>query len=257
MPMTDFQTFMLCTGSAGMGFVLGWTLYFANRGKAGNISVSDLAAIVGALAGGVILGFLKVTDDPNVNAGAVGAYGIGLFAGFMVYFLLYRSSLKSGDGGLALRSIQALTTEAELMRLGPTRAIPRSFSSRSMTAPNTVAKPIDDDRSIVLDRANDLLRDLGAAFEDAEGNNARQREIDAEIVRVENFIDEIARDQVISSMSSMEMKSFFELLKGETKKLNAEAAKLKNAAKKVSRVSDLFGATAMLIENLKSLIDDG
>ena len=66
-------------GAGGFGFLIGWNLYFVNRYRAGPVSLSDLAALVGTLGGTAVLALFPARTD------LFGAYGIGLFAGFFGY----------------------------------------------------------------------------------------------------------------------------------------------------------------------------
>lgn len=69
-------------GAFMLGAVLGWNLYFINRyRKRDNMGIGDLAAIVSALAGVVILAYF----DNGLEL--TGWYGIGLAFGFFTYFL--------------------------------------------------------------------------------------------------------------------------------------------------------------------------
>ena len=87
----------LFLGGFGLGFVIGWTLYFANRGKAGKLSVSDIAALITAIAGGAVIGFFGKAPDEAAAALAIGFYGFGLFIGFLTYYGLYRKALGEGE----------------------------------------------------------------------------------------------------------------------------------------------------------------
>jgi hypothetical protein len=68
-------------GAAGFGAVIGWYLYHVNRYRTGEIQITDVVTVIGALGGGAILTLFPAQSD------LFGAYGIGLFAGFFAYFL--------------------------------------------------------------------------------------------------------------------------------------------------------------------------
>lgn len=69
-------------GAGGLGFVLGWYLYFINRYRRSDVQLGDLLTLVGAIGGGATTALFPAKTD------LFGAYGIGLFAGFFSYFLV-------------------------------------------------------------------------------------------------------------------------------------------------------------------------
>lgn len=69
-------------GAFGFGLVLGWNLYFINRYRKGEVSLSDLATILGAIGGTAVLALFPAKTD------LFGFYGLGLAAGFFAYFLV-------------------------------------------------------------------------------------------------------------------------------------------------------------------------
>ncbi|MFI5496724.1 hypothetical protein [Actinoplanes sp. NPDC051859] len=68
-------------GAFFFGAVIGWNTYFINRYR-GSVKLLDLLSLVGAVGGGAILALFP--EQSRLFA----AYGIGLFTGFGVYFLL-------------------------------------------------------------------------------------------------------------------------------------------------------------------------
>ena len=68
-------------GAGGFGFVIGWYLYYVNRYRKADVKLSDLVTLIGALGGGAVLALFPARTD------LFGAYGIGLFVGFLSYFL--------------------------------------------------------------------------------------------------------------------------------------------------------------------------
>lgn len=69
-------------GAGAFGALIGWQVYFVNRYRTDKIELKDLGALLAILAGsGIIAIFPQRTD-------LFGAYGIGLFAGFFLYFLM-------------------------------------------------------------------------------------------------------------------------------------------------------------------------
>jgi hypothetical protein len=68
-------------GAGGFGFVMGWQLYFVNRYRSG-VSLADLGGIAAVIGGSAVLAMFPAETD------LLGAYGIGLLAGFLTYFLI-------------------------------------------------------------------------------------------------------------------------------------------------------------------------
>jgi hypothetical protein len=69
-------------GAFAFGAVIGWFTYFVNRHRTDEISIADVATIVGALGGAAVLALFPARST------LFGAYGLGLAAGFFGYFLL-------------------------------------------------------------------------------------------------------------------------------------------------------------------------
>lgn len=69
-------------GAFGFGLVIGWFTYFVNRHRKDEVSLADVATIVGALGGAAVLALFPA------RSALFGAYGIGLAVGFFGYFAL-------------------------------------------------------------------------------------------------------------------------------------------------------------------------
>lgn len=69
-------------GAAGLGFVIGWYVYYINRYRRSDVQLSDLLTLIGAIGGGATTALFAAKTD------LFGAYGIGLFAGFFSYFVV-------------------------------------------------------------------------------------------------------------------------------------------------------------------------
>jgi hypothetical protein len=69
-------------GAGGFGFLIGWYVYFINRHRKGDVQMSDLVTLIGVVGGGSITALFPQATD------LFGAYGIGLFAGFFMYFIV-------------------------------------------------------------------------------------------------------------------------------------------------------------------------
>ena len=68
-------------GIWGIGFVFGYLLYYAVR-HTKEFSIEMLSTAIGAVGGATVIGFLGNQQN------WIGPYGLGLFAGFMFYFVL-------------------------------------------------------------------------------------------------------------------------------------------------------------------------
>lgn len=62
------------------GAVVGWITYRTLRRKEGGAAISDLAAVIGAIGGGVVV---KLWEGASFNE-----YSVGLFFGFFAYFVI-------------------------------------------------------------------------------------------------------------------------------------------------------------------------
>ena len=69
-------------GAGSFGFVMGWQLYFVNRYRRDGVSLADLGAVLAVIGGSAVLALFPAESD------LLGAYGIGLLAGFVSYFLI-------------------------------------------------------------------------------------------------------------------------------------------------------------------------
>lgn len=66
-------------GAFAFGLVVGWLTYFVNRHRSGEVTLGDIASIVGAVGGAAVLALFPAGSD------LLGAYGIGLAIGFFGY----------------------------------------------------------------------------------------------------------------------------------------------------------------------------
>ena len=69
-------------GAAGFGAIIGWYVYYINRYRKGDVQVSDIVTLMGAIGGAAVTALFEAKTN------LFGAYGIGLFAGFFGYFLV-------------------------------------------------------------------------------------------------------------------------------------------------------------------------
>jgi serralysin len=69
-------------GAFAFGLIIGWFVYFINRYRKGDVSLTDITALIGAIGGGAVTALFP-------QSGLLfAAYGIGLAVGFFGYFLI-------------------------------------------------------------------------------------------------------------------------------------------------------------------------
>lgn len=78
---TESASALTLLGAGAFGVVVGWYLYYVNRYRRGDVQLTDLVTMIGAVGGGAILALFPARSL------LFGAYGIGLFVGFFAYFL--------------------------------------------------------------------------------------------------------------------------------------------------------------------------
>lgn len=69
-------------GAACFGGIIGWFVYYINRYRTGEVQLSDLVTLIGVIGGTAVLALFPAKSD------LFGAYGIGLAAGFFLYFVI-------------------------------------------------------------------------------------------------------------------------------------------------------------------------
>lgn len=69
-------------GAGGFGAVVGWYVYYINRWRKDDVQLSDVVTLLGAIGGAAVLALFPAKSD------LFGAYGIGLAAGFFLYFFV-------------------------------------------------------------------------------------------------------------------------------------------------------------------------
>lgn len=236
------------TGATGLGFVFGWTLYFANRGKSGQISASDLGAMVAAVAGGtVISGF---GDAANVDI--MGAYGIGLFAGFMSYFLLlayFTSRKETPQAPSALLSVEADPSVrppqdalALLSRAGPLTA----------TAPTGNAQQFTREVNQALAALDVIILDVGEKLVTADGQDfADLTELDFQLQRLKMSL---WASLGIAALNSDEVAALSVALDGETQRLKTEAGRMKALTQQITKVDEMIAKIDKLRASVSKLV---
>jgi hypothetical protein len=69
-------------GAGGFGALIGWYVYYINRYRKGDVQISDLVTLLGAIGGTAVLALFPAKSD------LFGAYGVGLAIGFFGYFMV-------------------------------------------------------------------------------------------------------------------------------------------------------------------------
>jgi uncharacterized membrane protein YfcA len=69
-------------GAVLFGIVIGWITYRTLARRTGEVALSDIASVIGAVGGGVVLGLF---DDDHL----FGLYAIGLAVGFFAYLAIF------------------------------------------------------------------------------------------------------------------------------------------------------------------------
>lgn len=68
-------------GAGGFGAVIGWFVYYVTRYTKQKVKLTDITVLIGAIGGSAVLTLFKNGTD------LFGAYGIGLMAGYFLYFV--------------------------------------------------------------------------------------------------------------------------------------------------------------------------
>lgn len=253
------SVFIGTLGAASIGFVLGWTLYFANRGKSGDLSVADIAAIAGVIAGSTVIGFLDGFGIAEADqAYLFGGYGIGVFIGFMTYFGLYRASLRAnaepGTGavlaGLALQSRGEVQSTAAF-----------SPAARALSTQAPAAAPQMPQRAVqaCITAGEALQKDLATRRENASDPNHADYDLDEydRLTEVQDQVRDLLKPlylmSVLTHLTSDAVQEFITLLESETKALKTEADRLKTASTDITELGKTFETLTALIEEVRNL----
>lgn len=254
MTTTEFITVL---GAAGLGFVLGWTLYFANRGKSGEISTSDLAAIAAVIAGGAIAELMGDKASETVSHGLIfGGYGIGLFAGFAASYIMLRKAMRD-DAGAGLENARS----APVMR-GPGRPGSSGIVLRqpAATAASEPLKPADT--AVLLTQLQAaktaleaLMAELAPKKDAAEqaGDTDTADEIGEQLATINALLVEINRQIALISLTGPTIISLLAVVGSETTKLEEEAERMKEITEQIAKVAAVFEALGGLLTTLRKL----
>lgn len=78
----DTEKLITLWGAGAFGFLLGWYVYYVNRYRKGDVQLGDLVTLIGVLGGAAVTALFQA------GSALFGAYGIGLAAGFLSYFVI-------------------------------------------------------------------------------------------------------------------------------------------------------------------------
>ena len=81
-PAIEIAKTVQLIGAGAFGAVVGWYVYYINRWRKDDVQLSDIVTLVGAIGGAAVLALFPAKSD------LFGAYGIGLAAGFFLYFFV-------------------------------------------------------------------------------------------------------------------------------------------------------------------------
>jgi hypothetical protein len=81
-PAAEIATTLQKLGAGAFGAVVGWYVYYINRYRKDDVQLSDIVTLIGAVGGAAVLALFPEKTD------LFGAYGIGLAAGFFMYFFI-------------------------------------------------------------------------------------------------------------------------------------------------------------------------
>ncbi|MEM9012875.1 MAG: hypothetical protein AAGE18_16730 [Pseudomonadota bacterium] len=224
-------------GVFGIGFVLGWTLYFAIRGRSGQIDAAELTSIAAVVFGGAVTALFEAQPD------FLGAYGLGVFAGFTVLFALTLRSL----AGLPGRS------PAEALERGsPTHR----FETQSVRrASSTDAEDDGDTARAFLQRLEtDLEVLLQKVAEERQGTEDEERD---RLTSLMNYIRAALRQirlaRTIRHLRGEPVVALMTALEEQSEALNKEAERYEQITKELKQFNATLGSTMPVLTRLSGL----
>src|SRR5262245_21722853 len=81
-PAAEIATTLQKISAGAFGAVVGWYVYYINRYRKDDVQLSDIVTLIGDVGGAAVLALFPEKTD------LFGAYGIGLAAGFFMYFFI-------------------------------------------------------------------------------------------------------------------------------------------------------------------------
>lgn len=246
------EQIVLTIGAIGLGFVLGWTLFFANRGKAGNISVTDLVAIAGVIAGGAIATLIDKVGGADGKALMFGGYGIGLFIGFLTQYVLVRLAKPGSRAELAASSLMELGLRTHPLVPGTPGVLAAPLTSPGATPSNADLKT---DLQAARDAIAEVTRELAAATDAAEdaGQTAKADAIREDIRRLDETDQSLAARLASTHLNGSEMTAFLGAIQTETARLHGGADRMRQVTNAMAKVAKLLSAFDALLGTLRRL----
>lgn len=257
-------------GTMCFGFVLGWMLYFVNRYRK-DVSLADLGTIVTALAGATILSLINVEETGNATL--VGAYGMGIFLGFMAYgFTLYRivkaypeaydtlwfvDGRRKGQGDTGYRmpepsdeinrpmSVETHTVKRRFR--GPAPA-PVTFGLQATSTNNTTQY------TSAIASVRDAIGDVADAIA-AEPDKDIRMKLREEEDTLFALLDELSGRQLLQRLSSSQVSNALHQIDAATARLNSEASKLATASAKLTQAASIIAAATDLGSKVKTAFE--
>lgn len=230
-------------GAMGLGFVLGWTLYFANRGRSGKISATELASIAGIIFGSAITGFF------DESALLLGGYGLGLFAGFVTLFALTAYAFGRQDGGGLGRAIERMTVppsdnEEPAM---PLSSVGSSGRERTETPGRTEVRA---ELERLRERLFALILIAGDARDAASGDE--RTALTEELRDLVALRREASLTLSLNAFTSPELLSLKIIAEEEARKLKDEASRLKRLTGAATQIASVVEAVTGTVTAIKS-----
>jgi len=252
-------------GAFWFGAVVGWFLYFTNRYRK-DVSLSDVAALLGAVGGAAITALFDRVDGTGANLFL--SYGAGLAFGFFAYFaILVALVLLSKDEFTLAYLIDGRRKDpapgsgyAEAsqrpVRSNYLRTLTRPGAPMRMLQPVPAAVPgdhaaIDSQHEVLASAIDEAAQALMARYNDADPAarsrltdavrqlDAQRDRIDAAAIRADLTVPELQR-------AVAQLATVADGIKAEAKNVRDAASALAAAAKVVNLVSQAIGILAML-----------
>lgn len=227
-------TYFAQLGAAGLGFVLGWVLYLAIRGRKGNIDGGELTSIAAVVFGGAAAAYLQ--SDSSL----FGAYGIGVFVGFVMLLTLTWRSLLATPGRSALEALERGSAPRTLTSVSP---------SRETAADDRRARGELERLAEEIERLLDLLID---ARNRATGD--QRRRLNEAIRTVTAYLRQIKLMLALDSLTSGPVSALIETLEEQSAALEEEADRLEQATNSIGQVNRTLGVLKSAIGAVRDLL---
>ena len=249
-------------GAFSLGALIGWFIYSTNRYRREESKLTDVASLISAIAGAGIVTLVDGDGELPFASDVVlfGAYGLGLWVGFLSYFLVLVRLVHASEAftwtwfldgrrldpepgtsipGEAARTIWPVSAARHLSM----QSMPETGGGARSVSPKDEAKQRRDD---ALNDIIDSLVELDSAIAGTADQNLREQLIEKrdELSKQQG---ELAAIQVREIVNSDEVKQALASLKVITAELTTEAGKLKQATDIFSGAAKVVGAANKVI----------